>query len=126
MKDLYFLFVFMVLISNKGRDVDETRRDVSSFCFVYSYKIYNRVLITKIALGKLLESTLDESSKLKNMSDELTLKSEFLPGNVRSFENSHPARWLPQFVDISISVHTTIYIPLIVEKTRPSIKIAMS
>ena len=116
----------MVLISNKGRDVDETRRDVSSFCFVYSHKIYNRVLITKIALGKLLESTLDESSKLKNMSDELTLKSEFLPGNVRSFENSHPARWLPQFVDISISVHTTIYIPLIVEKTRPSIKIAMS
>ena len=29
-----------------------------------------RVLITKTALTKLLENTLDESSKLKNMSDE--------------------------------------------------------
>ena len=33
-------------------------------------KIHNRVLITKMALTKLLENTLDESSKLKNMSDE--------------------------------------------------------
>ena len=40
------------------------------FPFVYSYKIYNRVLITKTALTKFLENTLDERSKLKNMSDE--------------------------------------------------------
>ena len=31
----------MVLISSKGRDVDKTWQDVCSFCFVYSYKIYN-------------------------------------------------------------------------------------
>ena len=63
-----FLFLFMVL-SNKGRDFDETltRR---SFCFAYSYKIHNRVSVTKTALTKLLENTLDESSKIKNMSVE--------------------------------------------------------
>ena len=43
---------------------------VCSYCFVYSYKNHNIVLITKTALTKLLENTLDESSKLKNMSDE--------------------------------------------------------
>ena len=58
----------MVLISSKGRDVDKTWQDVCSFCFVYSYKIYNRVLITKTALTKLLQNTLDESSKIKNIS----------------------------------------------------------
>ena len=30
----------MVLISNKGQDVDKTWWDVCSFCFVYIYKIY--------------------------------------------------------------------------------------
>ena len=45
-------------------------RDVCFFCFVYSYKFYNRVVITKTALTKLLENTLDESWKLKNMSDK--------------------------------------------------------
>ena len=60
----------MVLISNKGWDIDETWWDVCSFCFVYSYKIHNRVLITKTALTKLLESTLDESLELKNISDK--------------------------------------------------------
>ena len=122
----------MFLISNKGRDVDETSLDVCSFCFVYNSKIHNKILITKTALTKLLENTLDESSKLKNMPDDrlrcpakslLTLspwwpisyknqpiylqsktmdwflydiglrrervKSEFLPDNVRSLENSY-------------------------------------
>ena len=60
----------MVLISNKGREVDETWRDVCSFCFVYSFKIYNRVLITETALTKLLENTQNDSSKLKNMPDK--------------------------------------------------------
>ena len=45
-------------------------QDACSYCFVYSYKIHNRVLITKTALTKLLKNTLDESSKLKKMSDE--------------------------------------------------------
>ena len=35
-----------------------------------SYKIHNRVLIIKTALTKLLENTLDESWKLKNVSGE--------------------------------------------------------
>ena len=69
-QDLWFLFFFMVLISNKGRDIDETWRDVCSFCFAYSCKMYNRVLITKATLAKLLKTTLDQSSKLKSMSDE--------------------------------------------------------
>ena len=60
----------MVLISNKGREVDETWRDVCSFCFVYSFKIYNRVLITETALTELLENTRNDSSKLKNMPDK--------------------------------------------------------
>ena len=33
-------------------------------------KYHNRVLITKMALVKLLENTLDESLKVKNMSDK--------------------------------------------------------
>ena len=33
-------------------------------------KYHNRVLITKMALVKLLENTLDESLKIKNMSDK--------------------------------------------------------
>ena len=32
--------------------------------------MYNRVLITKATLAKLLKTTLDQSSKLKSMSDE--------------------------------------------------------
>ena len=63
-----YLFLFMVLISK--REVSITQQDVCSYCFVYRYKIHNRVLITKTALTKLLENTLDESLKLKNMSDE--------------------------------------------------------
>ena len=49
-------------------------------------------LITKTALTKLLENTVDESLKLKNMigmSDQITLMSEFLPDNVGHFENSY-------------------------------------
>ena len=42
------------------------------------------VLITKTALRKLLENTLNESPKLKNMSDEITLKSELLPDKPHS------------------------------------------
>ena len=61
----YGLFLFVVLISNKGRDVGKTWRDICFFCFVYSYNSYNRVLITKAALTKLQENTLDESLKLK-------------------------------------------------------------
>ena len=56
----------MVLISNKGSFYNLTR--CLFYCFVYSYKIYNKVLITKAALTKLLEDTLGES--LKNMSNE--------------------------------------------------------
>ena len=67
---VYLWILFMVLISNKVRTVDETWWDICSFCFIYSYKIHNKVWITKTALRKLLESTLNESSNLKNMSDE--------------------------------------------------------
>ena len=63
-----YLFLLMVLISKRG--VSITQQDVCSYCFVYRYKIHNRVLITKTTLTKLLENTLDESLKLKNMSDE--------------------------------------------------------
>ena len=70
LQDLCFWILFMVLISNKVRTVDETWWDICSFCFIYSYKIHNKVWITKTALRKLLESTLNESSNLKNMSDE--------------------------------------------------------
>ena len=69
-QDLWFLFFFMVLISNKGQDIDETWRGVCSFCFVYICKMYNRVLITKTKLTKLLKTTLDQGSKLKSMSDQ--------------------------------------------------------
>ena len=55
------------LISNKGREFDKARRDVCSICFVYSYKIHNGVLTKKTALTKLLENTLNESSKIKKM-----------------------------------------------------------
>ena len=67
-----FLFLFMVF-SNKGRGVDETFVPFASFIAIK----FVTVLITKTALTKLLENTLDESSKIKNMSDEITLKSEF-------------------------------------------------
>ena len=62
--------LFLVLVYGfnfKGREVDETWREVCSFCFVYNFKIYNRVLSTKTALTKLLENTRYDSSKLKNM-----------------------------------------------------------
>ena len=59
------------------------------FVPIASFIAIIRVLITKTALTKLLENTLDENLKLKNMtderlgvSDEITLKSEFLPDNV--------------------------------------------
>ena len=55
----------MVLISNKGSFYNLTR--CVFYCFIYRNKIHNRVLITKTALTKLLENTLDESLKLKNM-----------------------------------------------------------
>ena len=66
-----YLFLFMVLISK--REVSITQLDVCSYCFAYSYKIHNRVLITETAMTKLLENTLDESLKRKNMSDETSL-----------------------------------------------------
>ena len=56
-KNRCFLFLFMVLISI--RKVSITWQIVCCYCFVYSYKIHNRVLITKMALTKLLENTLD-------------------------------------------------------------------
>ena len=61
----------MVLISK--REVSITQLDVCSYCFAYSYKIHNRVLITETAMTKLLENTLHESLKRKNMSDETSL-----------------------------------------------------
>ena len=54
----------------QGTRIDKTWWDVCSFCFVYSYKIHNRVLIKKTALAKLLEHSMDESSKLINISDK--------------------------------------------------------
>ena len=62
----FFLFLFMVLISNKGSFYNLTKcLCPGSYCFVYRFKIHKTVLITKTALTKLLEDTLDESSKLK-------------------------------------------------------------
>ena len=54
----------MVLISNKRSFYNLT----GSYCFIYSYKIHNRVLITKMTLTKF--AGMDECSKLKHMSDE--------------------------------------------------------
>ena len=65
--NLYFLF-FVVLISNKGSFYN--LKWFCSYCFLYSYKIHNSALITKTARTKFLENTLNESSKVKNMSDE--------------------------------------------------------
>ena len=48
--DLCFLFFFMVLISNKGSFYN--LKNVCSYCFVYSYKIYNRALIKKMTQTK--------------------------------------------------------------------------
>ena len=47
------------------REFSITWQDVCSYCFIYRFKIHNRVLITKMALTKLLEDTRNESSKLK-------------------------------------------------------------
>ena len=59
----------MVLISNKGQDVTRLDEMFVPFAVFIAIK-FIRVLITKTALIKLLENTLDESLKLKNMSNE--------------------------------------------------------
>ena len=65
------------------------------FPFAYRYKIYNRVLITKTALTKLLENTLDERSKLKNMSDE-RLRCSMKSLLSQNFYRTMPGQW-PHF-----------------------------
>ena len=89
----------MVLISNKESFYNLTR--CLFYCFVYIYKLHNRILITKKARTKLLENTLNESLKLKNISDErlgcltksLLSRTLFLPDNAWPFENSYFAPW---------------------------------
>ena len=46
--DLFLFLLFMILISNKGRFYNLT----GSYCFIYSYKIHDRVLIKKTTLTK--------------------------------------------------------------------------
>ena len=82
----------MVLISNKGSFYNLT----SSYCFVYSYKIHNRVLITKTALTKFAVKhpgwefkTWKYVRQKIGISDEITLKSERLSDNAWRFENSY-------------------------------------
>ena len=63
-----FVSCFCLWFWFRTREFFITWQEVCSYCFIYSYKIHNRVLSTKImALKKLLENSLDESWKLKNM-----------------------------------------------------------
>ena len=57
----------MVLISNKGR---ETLTRLDKTFVPFALIIVMTFIITKTALTKLLENNLDESSKLKIMSDK--------------------------------------------------------
>ena len=70
------------------------------------------VLITKTALTKLLENTLDENSKLKNMFDERLgcpmkslLITQFLPDNVRPFGNSFFTPWVRNDIESKKNQH---------------------
>ena len=68
--DKTFVFCSFLCFWFPKREVSITWQDVCSYFFVYSCKIHNRALNTKMALTKLLENILDESLKLENMSDE--------------------------------------------------------
>ena len=58
----------MVLISNKGR---KTLTRLEENFVPFASFIVMKFIITKTALTKLLKNTLDESSKLKIMSDKI-------------------------------------------------------
>ena len=66
-EDLCFLLLWFCFPT---REYSITWQDACFYGFVYSCTVHNRVLITKMTPTKLLKNILDESSRLKNMSNK--------------------------------------------------------